>query len=141
MKSFKKVLFLSLLFLCFNASAQKVGGAKQLQAQRIAFITQQMNLTPEEAQQFWPIYNQYTENLKQIRQNYKLTKVDDTATDDEIEKFVLAGFDKDQKEVELKKDYYFKLKKIISIRKIRKMYQAEIEFRQEVIQQLKQAKE
>ncbi len=141
MKSFRKVLLPVLLFLCFSASGQKVGGAKQLQAQRIAFITQQMNLMPEEAQQFWPIYNQYTENLKQIRQNYKLTKVDDTATDDEIEKFVLAGFDKDQKEVELKKDYYLKLKKIISIRKIRKMYQAEVEFRQEVIQQLKQAKE
>ena len=141
MKAFKTVLFLALIFLSLSISAQKAGGGKQLQAQRIAFMTEQMNLTPEEAQQFWPIYNQYAENLKQIRQNYRQTKVSDTNTDEEVEKFVLAGFDKDQKELDLKKDCYQKLKKIISIRKIQKMYSAEIDFRQEVIQQLKKMKE
>ncbi len=141
MKAFKTVLFLALIFLSLSISAQKAGGGKQLQAQRIAFMTEQMNLTPEEAQQFWPIYNQYAENLKQIRQNYRQTKVSDTNTDEEVEKFVLAGFDKYQKELDLKKDCYLKLKKIISIRKIQKMYSAEIDFRQEVIQQLKKMKE
>ena len=137
MKFLKIIIFFGLIFSTVIMSAQNGGGAKQLQAQRIAFITERMNLTPEEAQQFWPLYNQFNENLKQIRQAYQLTKVGEDATDDQVEKFLLSGFDKDQKEIELKKDYYLRLKKILNVRKIQKLFRAEVEFRQEVIQQLK----
>ena len=137
MKAFKIIIFFGVFFWVGVSSAQNGGGAQQLQAQRIAFLTERMNLTPDEAQLFWPLYNQYNENLKQIRKTYQFTKVDDTATDDQVEKFILAGFDKDQKELELKKDYYQKLKKILNVRKIQKLFHAETEFRQQVIQQLK----
>ena len=137
MKAFKIIIFFGLIFAVFITSAQNNGGANQLQAQRIAFITERTNLTPEEAQQFWPLYNQYNENLKQLRKAYQLTRVGEDATDDQVEKFILSGFDKDQKETELKKDYYQRLKKIISVRKIQKSFRAEVEFRQEIIQQLK----
>ena len=32
---------------------------EQIQAQKIAFISTQLELTPDEAQKFWPIYNRY----------------------------------------------------------------------------------
>ncbi len=138
MKAFKIIIFFGVIFWVGISSAQTGGGgAQQLQAQRIAFLTERMNLTPDEAQLFWPLYNQFNENLKQLRKTYQLAKVDDTAMDDQVEKFILAGFDKDQKELELKKDYYQKLKKILNVRKIQKLFYAETEFRQQVIQQLK----
>ncbi len=139
MKTFKIIIFFGLIFAVFITSAQNnaVGGANQLQAQRIAFITERMNLTPEEAQQFWPLYNHHNEILKQLRKAYQLTRVSEDATDDQVEKFILSGFDKDQKEIELKKDYYQRLRKVLNVRKIQKLFRAEVEFRQEVIQQLK----
>lgn len=138
MKAFKIIIFFGLIFAVVITSAQNNGGgANQLQAQRIALITERTNLTPEEAQQFWPLYNQYNENLKQLRKAYQLIRVGEDATDDQVEKFILSGFDKDQKEIELKKDYYQRLKKILNVRKIQKLFRAEVEFRQEVIQQLK----
>ena len=64
-KNMKKLFFLILsTTLCISAFAQN---KNKLEAQRVAFITQRLNLTPEEAQQFWPIFNQYTEKLQQIR--------------------------------------------------------------------------
>ena len=138
MKAFKIIIFFGLIFAVVITSAQNNGGgANQLQAQRIALITERTNLTPEEAQQFWPLYNQYNENLKQLRKAYQLIRVGEDATDDQVEKFILSGFDKDQKEIELKKDYYQRLKKVLNVRKIQKLFRAEVEFRQEVIQQLK----
>ncbi len=31
----------------------------RIESQKIAFITQKLDLSPSEAQQFWPIYNEY----------------------------------------------------------------------------------
>ncbi|MEI6586265.1 MAG: hypothetical protein WCL56_09270 [Sediminibacterium sp.] len=40
---------------------------KNIQAIKVAFITRQLNLTAEEAQKFWPVYNAYSESIKKIR--------------------------------------------------------------------------
>jgi hypothetical protein len=41
----------------------------QIEALKIAYITKRLNLSPDEAQKFWPIYNQYAEELKRTRQD------------------------------------------------------------------------
>ena len=43
------------------------GGGKVLESLKIGYLTQRMNLTPEEGQRFWPIYNQYTAEMKQVQ--------------------------------------------------------------------------
>ena len=40
---------------------------KNIQAIKVAFITRELNLTAEEAQKFWPLYNAYSESIKKIR--------------------------------------------------------------------------
>lgn len=39
---------------------------KKIQAMEMAFITKELNLNPDEAQKFWPIFNQYRNDLKTI---------------------------------------------------------------------------
>ncbi|TJY36152.1 sensor of ECF-type sigma factor [Pontimicrobium aquaticum] len=62
---------LLLLIFCFSAYAQSGGKdwRQQIKAQKVAFITEQLSLTPKEAQKFWPIYNTYEDKLHQIRRN------------------------------------------------------------------------
>jgi hypothetical protein len=43
-------------------------GSGRMEAVKIAFITKELNLTPEEAQKFWPVYNNYFEEIKKARQ-------------------------------------------------------------------------
>jgi len=50
--------------LCFAVRAQN---PQTIQAIEIAYLTKQMNLTPEEAEKFWPYYNQYREEIRKIR--------------------------------------------------------------------------
>jgi hypothetical protein len=139
----KKILFLAIsLVLTFTALAQP---AKQklndrMQAQRVAFITQRLALTPEESQQFWPIYNQYTDKLQQSRR-IKPDKPFVDMTDADAEKIILDGFDKETRELDLKKEYYQKLKKVISVKKISKLYVAERDFKAELLQRLKENKQ
>jgi hypothetical protein len=58
------ILYGIIFTLCFSVSAQNGEG---IQALKIAYLTKQLNLTPEDAERFWPIYNQYTKEIRQIR--------------------------------------------------------------------------
>ena len=61
-----------LLLLISFAFSFLIGVAQngnRLEALKIAYITKRLDLSPEEAQKFWPIYNQYAEELKRARQD------------------------------------------------------------------------
>ena len=139
----KVALFIIYILLNFNVLAQNgVKLKERMEAQRAAFITQRLNLTPEEAQQFWPIYNQLTEKLQQIRNADKDEKKPlDEVTDTEAEKIIATSFDKESRELELKKEYFQRLKKVISIKKIAKLYRVEREFKGELVKRLNEFRE
>jgi hypothetical protein len=61
----KRFLLLLSFTVSFLISVAQNG--ERLEALKIAYITKRLDLSPEEAQKFWPIYNQYAEELKQTR--------------------------------------------------------------------------
>jgi hypothetical protein len=136
----KKILFL-LIGMSLTVAATGQNAKNKLQAQRVAFITQRLNLTPEEAQQFWPVFNQYTEKLQLIRSSAKEEKAIDELNDGDTEKMILSEFDRESRELDLKKDLYQKLKKIISVKKIAKLYRAEKDFKGILLERFQQNKE
>jgi hypothetical protein len=44
---------------------------QRIESQRIAFITQRVHLTPDEATKFWPVYNEYRDALKDMRDDFE----------------------------------------------------------------------
>jgi hypothetical protein len=58
------LLFTILVSAVLFAPAQN---GNRLEALKIAYITNKLNLSPEEAQKFWPIYNNYSLELKVTR--------------------------------------------------------------------------
>jgi len=87
------------MFLFVNILQAQSPVVKQatIQALKMAFLTKDINLSPEEAQRFWPVYNAYIEELKKIRKDTK---------DD-----VLAF---EEKSLAAKKRYNIEFKKILS---------------------------
>ncbi len=67
------IVVLSVLVNVTNAQQQ---GEKRLEAIKIAYITQQLALTPEEAQTFWPTYNKYEGEVKVVRDTYKNDEIE-----------------------------------------------------------------
>ena len=114
---------------------------EKVKIQRIAFITQRLSLTETEAQQFWPIFNEYTDKLQQIRKQPKQEKPFDELADADVEKMIAAQFDRESRELDLKKEYFQKLKKALSVKKIAKLYKAERDFRGELVKQLQEMRE
>lgn len=69
----KKTILIFSIVLCVinNAMSQGDGTKKmdgsRLEALKVAYLTKQLNLTPEDAQKFWPVYNKYNEEMRQMK--------------------------------------------------------------------------
>ncbi len=140
----KKIFFaLACLIMVANLLAQPMQNRmkERVEAQRIGFITQRVSLTPEESQQFWPIYNQYTDKMQQIRSSTKMEKTFDDMSDADVEKMLMSQMDKESRVLDLRKEYYQKFKKVISVKKIAKLYIAEQDFKGEMLKQLQEMRQ
>jgi len=62
-------LFLSLLFGSYFCHAQTPdsGDENRVEVVKMAYLTHELNLTQQEAQNFWPVYNNYLNEIKQAR--------------------------------------------------------------------------
>lgn len=106
--------------------APQNGGEKgdKIEAMRVAFITQQLNLTPEEAQKFWPVYNQYHEDIKTLRRNFKTAEGQELSADQQL--------DFEQKKLDLKKRYKAQFEGVIGKEKVNSLYGLEDDFRKKM---------
>ena len=86
-----------LLFICLfaaNVFGQQGHRGEKVKALKIAFITEQLDLSSEEASQFWPIYNKYEEKINDIRKKERKEIIQvlrnnfETITDAEANKLI-----------------------------------------------------
>jgi len=57
-------------FIAIFCRAQSPGSKlERIEVLKMAYITKELNLTPDEAQKFWPVYNNYTQEIRAARQN------------------------------------------------------------------------
>ena len=141
----KKIFLLTglLLALCTaSLFAQPAGGA-DLDAIRVGYITKKLSLTPDEAKQFWPVYDAYRAEMKVVRGDMRETvqtaREDfDVMTDPEVEAAVNKMLDNRRKELDITLRYHEQFKKVLNIRKVAKLYKAEHEFTQILLQRLQE---
>jgi Spy/CpxP family protein refolding chaperone len=138
----KSIIFCLAFILVVSAEAQKGKGAfkEKIESYRIAFITERLDLTPEESQKFWPVYNQYHDQLDKIRDEKQKKKSLDLMADAEVEQYITARLDVEQKELNLKKEYVQKFRQVLSARKVALLQDSEKEFRQEILKRAKARK-
>lgn len=113
---------------------------ERLQAYRVAIFTEVLRLTPEEAQGFWPVYNEYLDNRDRMQEDMKSKKQLDAMSDSEVEDQVKRHFEMRQRDLEMERDLYQKLRKVLPLRKIVKIPTAEREFRERLLIKLQEAR-
>ncbi len=128
------------LFCATFAFAQR---GQNIESLHTAFITQKLNLTTEEAQKFWPVYDQYHADLnalkKQRDDNKETVKKAggiDNMNDADVQKIIANETDIESRELELRKSYILKFEQVIPARKVAKFYIAEEEFKLYLLKQL-----
>jgi hypothetical protein len=109
---------------------------------KIAYFTDNLDLSPEEAEKFWPAYNEFEKNReelmrsrrtrsKEFRQNYE------QLSDAEAEKLVDQHIEFRKKEVKLEEEFHEKLKNTLPPKKVMKFYITEVQFREHMLRQIR----
>lgn len=131
-------LFAVALQLSLHAQTNDRPLEERIEAQRVAFITQRVNLTPEEAQAFWPIYNEYRDKEKMLKKNRPIRDEVMDMDEADAEKYLDNLLTIEQQELDLKKEYTQRLKSVISVKKILRFYAAERMFKERLLQAMNQ---
>jgi len=109
--------------------------SERVEAMRVAFITKRLNLSPEEAQRFWPVYNKFRADLKTLRKNYRQSEQDgEPLTADERLEF-------EQKKLDLKKNYKPQFEEVVGKEKFNLLMNAEEDFKRELVQIMRERRE
>lgn len=131
---------LIVLFIAFSfqVEAQPNNLEDRIEAQRVAFITQRVNLTPTEAQSFWPLYNEYRTSLSTLRAQRITPRDLVSATDAQAEEELERMLTNDQAEIDLKREYTSKFRKVLSARKILMIIHADQVFKERLLKAIRQ---
>jgi hypothetical protein len=118
----KKLFMMLLVFLGMAVFAvaqdddadddQKNGG--RVYALMVAYLTKELNLSTEEAQKFWPIYNQYRSEIRKTRIDGRTNKKTENQVDENM--------------LNVRKRFETEFEKAISKEKVNKLFRAEKQF-------------
>lgn len=150
MKTFKIVF--AVCFLLANSLqllAQPGGGGRlsgerkeKIEAMKIAFLTKRLDLSSEEAQKFWPVYNQMTKEIQTIRKDRRSDLREsreefDKLSDKETEILVDQEFLFRQKELDVLKKYNAQFKQVLPIKKVAMLYRTEEDFKRHLLNEIR----
>lgn len=118
------VLLLSCSKLLFAQEQPDNKEQEKIQALEIAFISRKLNLNENEAQRFWPVYNEYKRDVRQVM----LTQRNNPKRD---------VLDNEQMLIDVRKKYKDRFAGVIGQPRMNKFFEAEREFRGVLLNQLK----
>ena len=146
MKNFVKLLLsVALIAFCFTAGAQNNPGGdwmSRMRSEKIAFLTTEIGLTPEEAQVFWPLYNkaeaEETAAFNETRKCFSALNeaVQQKKSQSEISKLLHDYTAAVSKSQGIQAKYVSQYEKVLSAEKVAKLFLAEERFRNNQIMRL-----
>ena len=142
----KFILPIILLFISSVSFSQDFKEKREkVKALKVAYITEQLELTTEEAQKFWPLYNAFDDKQSELRHE-KMRSILDRFKPGNVEKLSekdasnsLAQMEKIEEDLfNLKKKFIKDLQGVISDKKIIKLKKAEEDFNRELLKQMRE---
>ncbi len=111
---------------------------ENVEAAKVAFLTDKMGLTAEQSQKFWPLYNEYEAKRRDLVRAYRSGYREDVdqLSEQEAKARVDGMFVTREKELELEKEYVARYQRVISPNQIIKLYRSEREFTKLLLQKL-----
>lgn len=116
---------------------------EKIESMKVGFLTKKLDLSSSEAQEFWPVYNEYEKSRHELRtsfhEKFKVPeeKLDDM-TDAEAEAMIDNVMKYKQEKLDIDKKYHEEFKKVLPVRKVAKLYKARDEFKRYLLKKLRE---
>lgn len=141
MNNLQKTILLAFVALISTTTfaQKKHPDHEKMKALKVAFITEKLEFTSDEAKAFWPIYNDYETKLYDLYRKRRKSMREYRALENPSEKHATAQltshFTFEKEKDQLMEAYFTKISKHISVKKTFRLIRAEEEFKRQLIQQ------
>ena len=138
-----RLLIITLLCPIFIlAQNHKIDNKREVE--KVGFLTTKLDLTSEDAQIFWPIYNEFSNERsalqkEKIEHNKNLMENIDQFSDIEIGEYIDKHIIFLQKHLDLRKKFHSKFKKTLSTKQIAQLYHAEERFKAVLLKRFRES--
>ncbi|WP_298486655.1 hypothetical protein [uncultured Maribacter sp.] len=136
----KKTIFFAVLCIATSICAQRKPDHEKIKALKIAYLTEKLDLTTNEAQKFWPVYNAYEEKVEKIRMQQrseiheKLREIG-KLSEKELNKLLELEISLNKQKHVLEEKLIQDVRKVISAKKTFIMLQSEYGFKRKLLHQ------
>lgn len=108
---------------------------------KIAYFTQELALTTEQAEKFWPVYNEMNDKIKEKKKEARqasesLKTGAETLSEEEFKTKTLKVLNANIEEAKLRKEYHEKIAVVIGYKKAAKLLSLEVQFKRELLKRL-----
>jgi hypothetical protein len=136
----RTIITILLVSLSLHSFSQDGNRRERIKALKVAYLTEQLELSTTEAQKFWPVYNDFEEKEQQLRkENYSKRKETDveSLSEQEAKKMIEDMILSEKKKQELRETFIKDLQKFLSSKKIIKLKLAEDQFNKKMFEEFK----
>ncbi|HFA51270.1 MAG TPA: hypothetical protein ENJ95_19835 [Bacteroidetes bacterium] len=144
----KKVFFGTALFLLttFALQAQRdhlnTQKKERIEAYKIAFFTERLQLTPDESKAFWPLFNEFENEQDKLKEKYNLRgKKIELLSDEEVRDFIMKHLEMEREQVNLRRDYTMQFMEVLPIRKVALLQKTDTEFKKKLLQEMRKRRQ
>ena len=140
----KLIIFIWLAMVMSPVLAQDDDARRKIESARIALITDRLDLTPEQAEKFWPVYREYNLQRNELRKEFQDARGNvnrENLTEEESKRLLNLGMKIKEQQLALEKKYAERLSVIISNRQLLSLRKAEDDFRNMLLQRLEKRRE
>jgi hypothetical protein len=126
--------------LMSQAQGRRGNIEEKIEAKKIGYLTNKLDLSPEEAQLFWPVYNMYTDKLKSFNNHddeASFSSDEDVDANNEIKNLI----ETEKQKLSVKEEYIAKFKEAIGAEKTLLLLQSERGFKKEMLKSIRKRKE
>lgn len=141
----KQLIIIILAIPMFSFSQNRQGlkdeRFEKIQTAKIGLITEKLNLSTEQAPQFWSVYNEYQSKKFELRRSIKRTLDEANAANASDDKIIASHRQTlaiRKKEIELDEDYMAKILKTISPKQYAELKRTEQSFNKKLIEKLRE---
>jgi Spy/CpxP family protein refolding chaperone len=115
---------------------------ERIKSERIAFITERLSLTSEEAQRFWPVYNDLHQQMEAIKKEQRQARKNlgdrlASMPDRDVEIAMNEDLNRQQQLLDLQRKATLDMSKILPPKKVAMLLKAERDFKLELLKKMK----
>lgn len=149
MKTLQIYVIVAIFFISGLSFGQEVKNpGEKVRSLKIAYITQELELTAKEAEKFWPLYNEYDRKIRGLERNERMkvrTIIKESngyknLTDNQADEILNRIYKIEGQIFDTKKEMDQKLSKVISKKKILRLKHIEREFVRNLMNRLRSRK-